>query len=310
MHSSGSYDAKTPAADVLTFYQSRGYDFVAITDHNRITEPEFPADLVPVFGVELTQNAKVCNPKPAPGYRCLFHTSGIFVDPALAGSDGGLLTIPFRPDRLGAYGAQMDFVSRAGGIAVLNHPLFHFAADARTIRALARRGLRHVELVNASLDDQNPKGRAVAEARAERLWDEVLGSGVLVFAVATDDAHHFADAAERRAEGKYAYVGDRAWVEVRAEKNPGSIRDALAAGRFYASTGVTLTRIERTTERFRVELASGEARTRFVGRGGRVLAQAAGGAAEYVIRGDEGYVRAVVELPSGEKAWLQPVMLP
>jgi len=48
---------------------------------------------------------------------------------------------------------------------------------------------------------------------------------------------------------------------------------------------------------------------RFVGRGSRVLAEQLGVQASYAPRGDEGYVRAVIEGPAGAKAWTQPVFL-
>ena len=50
-------------------------------------------------------------------------------------------------------------------------------------------------------------------------------------------------------------------------------------------------------------------RTTFIGRGGRVLASVAGFDARYDIRGNEGYVRAVVTDSNGRRAWTQPVMV-
>ena len=48
---------------------------------------------------------------------------------------------------------------------------------------------------------------------------------------------------------------------------------------------------------------------RFVGRGGKVLAEEHAPTAEYTPRGDEGYVRAVVLCSFGFRAWTQPVFL-
>lgn len=311
VHTARSYDAKTPPNEVLAFYKSRGYDFVALTDHNRVTVVEPPEGLLLIPGVELSQNSTACDPAPTPGYRCLFHTSGLFLDPAKDARRGERLPLPFRPGRLAAYEEQLDLVASLGGIPVINHPLFHFALDGRAIRSLAAgRGVHLVELWNGSLDRQHPGGRADAEARAEQLWDEILSAGTLVYALATDDSHHFSDAADRARRGKFAYIGDQAFVMVRAERDGASIQRALLAGDFYASTGVFLTAVRVSRESIELEVEGGAAHTvRFVGKGGRELARVEGARARYEPRGDEGYVRAVVEDAAGHKAWLQPVTL-
>jgi hypothetical protein len=310
VHTGRSYDAKTPPAEVLGFYAERGYDFVAITDHNRVTVIEPPPGLLLVPGVELTQNSASCEPRPAPGYRCLFHTTALFVDPARDGARGERFSIPYRPGRFAAYESQVALARELGGVPVVNHPLFHFAADARTLARLAKGDVRLVELFNASLDRQFPGGRTRAEERAETLWDEVLSGGSRLYALATDDSHHFADAAERRQLGKFAYDGDRAWVMVRADKRPDSIQSALLDGDFYASTGVVLAELVRSSGSIRLRIEANSPagyRTRFVGTGGRVLAEAPGLEARHAVGGGERYLRAVVEGPAGERAWVQPV---
>jgi hypothetical protein len=311
VHSSGSYDSTTPPDEVLRFYAERGYAFVALTDHNRVTAAVAPPGLLLVPGVELTQSSASCEPKPRPGWRCLFHTTALFVDPARDPARGARFRPPFVAGRLEAYSAQLALAAELGGIAVLNHPHFHFAADGRTVTALARRGLGLLEIANAALDTRHPGGRDAAEARGERLWDEVLSAGALVYGIASDDAHHFSDADARRRQHKSAHVGDRAWIVAHAAPTPASLRAALVGGRFYASTGVALDALEATPERVRVAVAGPQrVRVRFVGRGARQLAVADGPVAEYLPRGDEGYVRAVVSDARGRKAWLQPVRIP
>jgi len=297
---------------VLSFYQQRGYDFVSLTDHNRVTVVKPPDGLLLIPGVELSQNSTICEPAATPGYRCLFHTSGLFVDPALDSARGERIPMAFRPGRSAAYEQQLGIVSELEGIGVINHPMFHFAANARLIRSLAAKGVKLVELWNASLDQQHPGSRQKAEQRAEELWDEILSGGTLVYGVATDDAHHFSDAVERARQGKFAYVGDRAWVMVRAEKEPAAIRAALLGGDFYSTTGVVLDQLVVARDGVRVHVASAGQRQhtlRFVGRGGRELSRSQGDGGSYVPRGDEGYVRAVIEDPEGRKAWTQPVMI-
>jgi hypothetical protein len=311
VHSSGSYDAKTPPERVLAFYAARGYDFVAITDHNRVTVVAPPAGLLLVPGIELTQNAATCNPAPPRGFRCLFHTSGLFVDPARDHARGELLKLPFHPDRTTAYSAQLAVVTELGGVAMVNHPHFHFAVNADTIAALAQSGLRLLELSNAALDNQSPDGRAAAERRNERLWDDVLSRGARIYGLATDDAHHFPGDGVTRI-GNALYSGDRGFIMVRASKNLQGIREALLRGDFYATTGVLMREIDASRDAVKIAVAPAPGASyaiRFVGRGGRILAENSGSEASYVPRGDEGYVRAVVAATSGEKAWIQPVFL-
>lgn len=309
VHTSRSYDARTPPEDVVRFYRERGYDFLALTDHNRVTTLPPPEGMLLFAGVELSQNSTQCEPRPSPGYRCLFHLSGLFVEPARDARKGERIPLGFRPGRLDAYRSQLEVVRSLDGVPVLNHPLFHFAADARLIRGLAGEGVRHVELWNASLDQQHPGSRASAEDRAEALWDEVLSQGTRVFGVATDDAHHFADAAQRARLGKSAYVGDRAWIMVRADKTPASIRSAFDAGDFYASTGVTLATLESESGALSLSVAqaAGSTTIRFVGKHGRELGRVSGPSARRELGKGEGYLRAVVEDSAGRKAWTQPL---
>lgn len=310
VHSSGSYDAREPPDAVLKFYAEHGYRFVSITDHNRVTIAPSPTDELLVFGgAELTQNATVCDPAPAPGFRCLFHTGAVFLHDVADGQD---LKLPFQAGRFAAYDAQLGLAERLGGIGMIMHPNFHFAVDERLLARLVKRGAKFFEVSNAALDAQHPGGHERAEAHSESLWDGVLSQGLLVYGVATDDAHHFSEAAERRRQMKSAYTGDRGWVQVYASATEKSIREALQRGEFYASSGIELSGMQRTSAYWRVEIkaSAGERyETRFIGKGGRVLRKVPGEIAEYDPRGDELYVRAVVRDSQGRKAWLQPTQV-
>lgn len=311
VHTDRSHDANTPPERVLEFYQSRHYDFVALTDHNRITVAPTPGNLMLIPGVELTQNSVSCQPKPPPGYRCLIHTTALFVDPSKDAARGERIRFPFVDDRRRAYEAQLKMAADWGGLSVLNHPQFHFAADARLIERLAAAELRFVELANGGLDPQHPRGRGAAEDRAEALWDQVLSQGARVYALATDDAHHFDDVADRKKLGKFAYTGDRAWIWVRARKDPSDIRRALLAGDFYASTGVRLSELSAQPDEIRVVVDEPRSCTiRFTGLEGRELATAPCPRGTFRPSEAKGYVRATVVAEDGSKAWLQPMFVP
>ncbi len=307
VHTDRSHDGHTPPQRVLSYYAARGYDFVALTDHNRVTVLDAPKGLLLLPGVELTQNSKSCDPKPPEGYRCLIHTTALFVDPTRVRVGDKRIVFPFVDQRRAAYSAQMQMAEGWGAITVLNHPLFHFAANEKMVHALSSSGLRFIELINAGLDQQHPRGRAAAEDRAEALWDAALTRGARVFALATDDSHHFDDEADRKRLGKFAYTGDRAWIHVRAKKELADIRRALLAGDFYASTGVRLEDVTRTRSEMTVRVSAPQSCSiRFIGAGGKELARKACPSASFAL-GAEPYVRATVVAPDGSKAWLQPV---
>jgi len=89
-----------------------------------------------------------------------------------------------------------------------------------------------------------------------------------------------------------------------------AILASLRRGDFYSSTGISLRDYQVNSREMSVEIVPNSDRrylTEFIGAGGKVLAAATGTSARYVIRGNEGYVRARVSDSSGRRAWMQPV---
>jgi hypothetical protein len=143
----------------------------------------------------------------------------------------------------------------------------------------------------------NNSGRAVATD----LWDELLTRGKRVYGIASDDFHH-----------RSRYGG--AFVMVRAsEKSQVAILKAIRTGNFYASTGILLKEISLRDKNI-ISLAAANDRVpgaefRFVGAGGKVLAEVQGPEASYVVRGGEGYIRAEACREDGGRAWTQPFFI-
>jgi hypothetical protein len=125
-----------------------------------------------------------------------------------------------------------------------------------------------------------------------------------------NDSHEFSDHAD-----PHGAVPGQAWIVVRApELTPAAIKTALHDGSFYASTGITLSNVLSNRERLTIEIEEerpGAARylTRFIGQGGKVVAQVAGAKPSYSFTGDEKYVRASITDSNGNRAWTQPVFL-
>lgn len=323
-HSDGSGDSDTPPEDVAAWYAARGYDFIVFTDHNRVTDTVDPPGMLTLPGVELTQNLRACDPPPAPGDACLLHMNALFVEaPAVWGSaatSGPRGAFSWSPPRSSVVEARAAIYAKAvaaagelGGMAQLNHPNFNFAADASVLADLARRGVALVEIANQAVDSANEGD--VHHPPVEVMWDEALSRGERVFGTATDDAHHYFDVEQALARGETAYVGDRGFVMVRAEKDPEAIRAAVARGDFYSSTGVLLDHLVINSDAIEVDARdAGDGVTpeiEVIGRGGAVLATTPGRSLRFDPRSaPPGYVRVRIHDARGRRAWTQPLFLP
>lgn len=311
VHAAPSGDASLDVPGVIAWYESHGYDFIALTDHNRVTpvEPTPPGSpavrapergLIVLAGIELTYNPGACSgPEPEPGGKCRIHVNGLGVTARPAGriewADRAAL------ERLPMYRAANRWIADAGGLVQLNHPQWHWGMSPELLRGLAVEGVRVVEIANVQFarwnagDAQHPS--------TEALWDDVLAAGHTMWGVASDDAHDY------QADGGGKYPAGGAWIMVDAPRDPAAIVAAIGDGRFYASTGVALRRaaVHAGVLEVEVDAASpGEHTIRFIGGGGRVLREVRGRSAGFALADAPGYVRATVLRGDGARAWVQP----
>jgi len=232
----------------------------------------------------------------------------------------------------------------------VNHPNFQWAITAEELMQV--RGERFFEVYNGH-HEVNNTGDA-AHLGMDAMWDAVLTRRLAelgletMFAVATDDTHHY------HTFGPGKSNSGRGWVMVRARHlTAESIVHAMEAGDFYATTGVTLREVQREGSRLAIEIATEPGVsyvTQFIGtrrgydprsellppsgddpvaRGrlphrryskdvGAVLAEVSGTNASYTLKGDEIYVRAKIvsskpkangSVPGEfETAWTQPLV--
>ncbi len=300
-----SGDSKTPVPDLIAWYATRGYDFIALTDHNRVTEIDGATDgqvaahvgddLIVLAGVELTNNPDNCAPAPAEDGKCRIHVNllGVTARPL----DRLAWAAHQAPARVDKYQAALDQRAALGGLAQLNHPQWYWGMSGALLTELGRRGMTLVEVANTQFPTWNA-GTDVYPSMDE-LWDAALTAGVTMWGVASDDAHHY--------DGGGRYPAGGGWVVVRARRDPDAILAALAGGRFYASTGVELIQAGVDDGALVVEVAPGTAahRITFIGDG-RVLGELAGPLARWPLDGAASYVRAVVSRDDGARAWVQP----
>ena len=310
-------DGNASPDDVARWYRDNGYHFVVITDHERITgvaplnaRHGAAGRFLVIQGEEITQ--QVADPSRADGRRQA-HVVGIGLARAVLplGESG----IASNTTIAATFARNVGAVRASGGVAQVNHPNFRWSVGPDDLRGLPDSTLFEVwnaqpRINNLGGDD----GTGRVSLSTDALWDTVLTRGTLLFGVASDDAHKFRPDQLTDFEATRPGGG---WVMVQADTlTPDAIMRALRAGRFYASTGVTLAECVTGAREVRVRVADPEGarddrryRTEFIGRGGQVLATVAGPVARYVIRGDEGYVRARVTDSNGRRAWTQPVLL-
>jgi uncharacterized protein (TIGR03437 family) len=295
-HTSNSDGDSTPRA-VAEWYKANGYDFVFITDHDRLTGvAELNAALgaggnfLVIGGVEVTDDFR-----GLPVHLVALNPRRV----TLPQSGGSVLDTLQR---------DVNDIRRAGGVPYVAHPNLQYAVSAADLKALRNYSL--FELFNA-LDITASYGDATHPS-VERIWDEVLSTGKVLYGIAADDTHSL--------EKNPRWLPGRAWVVVRAASlTPAAIVGALERGDFYASTGiylpdlqVTNTGITITTEETFVEcgdfdFCAENPLVEFIGRHGRVLMATNISPAHYRFAGNELYVRARVTDLYGRTAWTQPV---
>lgn len=202
----------------------------------------------------------------------------------------------------------------------VNHPNFGYAITAEDLMHI--RGERFFEVYNGHPAVANAGDEL--HAGTERIWDIVLTQRLaqlglpIMYGLAVDDGHNYHRVSHHKSNP------GRGWVMVLAQElSTKALIDSLEAGRFYASTGVTLRNITTTAESFGVSIepAAGETYTidfigtrtdydatsqpvkdeqdqeirathRYSADVGETLTSFSGNRATYRFTGDEIYVRA------------------
>jgi hypothetical protein len=178
-----------------------------------------------------------------------------------------------------------------GALCVLNHPNWEMNWSHWDQPALEALGPYHgIEIWNTVIE------RLPGEAYALDRWDRLLTKGRRLWGYANDDFHD-------RCDGPFAC--NVAQVD---EATPEAVLASLKAGRFYASTGVTLDRIAVDGATITVA-APDAALIRFIARGGAVKQASDGPEASYTCGGDETYVRVECWGAGRRGAFTQPVFV-
>lgn len=204
----------------------------------------------------------------------------------------------------------------------LNHPNFGWGVTAEELMQV--RGERFFEVYNGHPTVHN-EGDAT-HASTDRMWDIMLTRRLtelnleVIYGIGVDDSHNY------HQMGIGQSNAGRGWVMVRTKHlTPESIVLAMEAGDFYASSGVTLSDVQRGTNQLSISIqaeAGVTYTTQFIGTRrsydktnepirtpngeplrvthkysaqlGEVFAEVTGTNAVYTLKGDEIYVRAKI----------------
>ncbi|HQU53048.1 MAG TPA: histidinol-phosphatase, partial [Saprospiraceae bacterium] len=259
---------------IMDWYQSHGYQFVALSEHNIIADHEkwvrIGQDSLKKVALnnyrgrfgddwvvdQLDENGLAIKLKTLEEYRPIFEEPGKFL---IIQSEEITNQIGDKPLHLNATNLRNLIEPQQGESVVeilqksidavqqqreetdqpmiihLNHPNFHYAVSLEDMIAL--RGEQFFEVFNGHPQVHN-QGDSV-HIGTEEMWDLVniayLRQGKpMLYALGTDDSHNY-----HRMGRQWSNSG-RGWVMVYAnELTPEAIIEALEAGSFYASTGVT-----------------------------------------------------------------------
>jgi hypothetical protein len=282
-HSTAS-DGRLAPEMVVRLYQDHGYDFLSITDHNKLTildQPKFRTLLVPGEEIDILQGPF--------GNRIHLVALGIS-----------------RPIDLTPEARQhadprtvIRDIRAAGGEAIVAHPYWSMLSldDIVSCReAIA------LEVFNTGCQVEVHTGYAMVQ------WDMYLYSGRLMYGIACDDAHAYHSLPQQPDD----CLGG--WVMVKAsECTVPAIMESLRRGLFYSTCGPEILGIEcdgrticvRTSPVASITIRSiaGKGKTT-TSRDGVPLTQA-----QYRLGGQERFVRVECTDALGRMAWANPIIV-
>ena len=273
-HTTVSDGALSPQERVAA-YEAKGYDFLALTDHDRAADlaPLAAKRLILIRGIEV-----VCaNPTGGPGYH-------------LVGLD---LPEGFRLPRSKQIQTVVDSIVEQGGQATIAHP-YWTGQNIRDLEVVS--GALGIEVFNTTCEVSIGKGTSAVH------WDDLLARGRRPLGFAVDDAHHATSD---------VFQG---WVVVKSrERSREAIVEAVAQGRFYATCGPTIESVRLDGRRV-TAVTSPVVRINFIcnGPSGRQVRNDDGSPltqAEHTLSGYETYVRVECTDRAGRSAWANPFFL-
>lgn len=271
-HTTNSDGRLTPK-EVVDFYQSAGYQILAITDHRSVTEIRSD-EILMISGLEIDY--------VLPGQ--WVHILGLGMDKSVAA----------QWDREKGVQEGINLIRRLGGVSVLAHPAWSLNTPG-FMKTLS--GLVGVEIWNSVSTLPINGDRADSSSLLDVTW---ASGGELLPVFANDDSHQY------RTEAGFASTMVQA-----EELTVSSVLDALKAGRFYATTGPEIYQMEfRDQGEIVLHCSPAEAVIFYSDcpwSAGRVHIASGMTECRYAVQPKDRFVRAEIRDHNGKKAWTSPI---
>jgi len=271
-HTTNSDGLLTPF-QIAFLYHANGYDFLSITDHNKLTDVEKISERFEDLLILPGEEINIGN----------LHLTAFNIDAEI------------KPEI-----SPQEIINEAvkqGGEVIVAHPYW----SALTLKDLMDiNGYLGIEVYNATCDVSVAKGYSTV------YWDNMLYRERYTYGFAVDDTHGGLTL-QRPTDAC------KGWIMVKAERlDPKSLMESLRKGLFYSSTGPEIYDIQIKDEEIHVETSPAQT-INFIARNGlgrRIVAlNKPLNEATYTIRGNEGYVRIEVEDGKGGTAWANAMII-
>jgi hypothetical protein len=190
-------DGKLTPSENTRWHADHGYQFIALTDHNRLTNPKVLVPASPILAIPSVEITAWRAPVE-------YHILAIGVD-----------SMPIAPKSDPQ--ATIDAINAAGGVSIIAHPYWH---DHTFEDLLALYGHIGIEIFNTGCWLEIQKGHSLVH------WDAVLQRGQRIVGVATDDSHW-----------AYPDYGRGWIMVRAAALDQSTILEALRIGQFYSTMG-------------------------------------------------------------------------
>ena len=271
-------DGELSPKEVISLYKNKGYDFLAITDHNKLTYSEE----LQKEGLHLIPGEEIDGGKSAIGTS--FHIIALNIKEEIVFPNREEITAQEIIDR----------IKKEKGEAIIAHPYWS-GLTFPDIYPL--RNYLGIEIFNSTCLYGIGRGDSSVH------WDNLLAKNKQIFGFAVDDAHHYSDKEYRPMD-----MG-KGWIMVKA-LNKDLIMDSIKKGLFYFSSGPLIKNLSIKENVIEVETSPVSSITfvSFNAHGKRLTASSIN-QAEYETKGNEKYIRIKCTDKFGKKAWTNPLFI-
>lgn len=276
-------DGKRPVDEVVGIYKNLGYDFLAITDHNRIFKSdEFNDELYILPGLEIHST------KPDSDHT--HHVVALTTYDNEKVSHGQIIENYEWTDSVSACNGLCDMMKPLGFDLIYCHAMWSRTRPEE----FNNPAFMAMEVYNGVCDVNYDQGNQ------EVYWDDTLRDGLKIWAVASDDCH-----------GRDIHYG-RGYVMVKSDSlDDRGILKSLNSGAFYSSQGPSIYDFRIEDDRAYLECSPAAMITfiTYEHRGFSFKYDVPATSAMMTFNPDIDYIRAEVTDSNGKKAWTNPIYI-